>query len=161
MTTTETDVGTDVAATTSPSDAMERFKAHVAKLSVDDPETVAQRIIANIIGADNPTDLLNAGSSIPAATIIGQPIIVDAIRASESTMADGQDWYLHVDARFASNGQAFTFSSGSADVSAKLVKADMEGWFPLRCKIEQATKATAAGYFPLFLRPLDKDDQPF
>lgn len=161
MTTTDDQeiAGTDVA---NPAlGTVEAFKAHIAKLTKVEDEDVQGKILALILAADTPTDLLNAGSSIPAESIAGQSITVHAIRADESLLPDGQDFYLHVDASYNGNGRHFTFSTGSMDLTAKLVSADMRGWFPLRCRVERAERPTKAGYFPLFLRALNPDDEPF
>jgi hypothetical protein len=141
--------------------ALQQVRDHVANLTVEDPADVQERILRQMLKATTPNDLLRAGEATPSEEVLGMALTVTGIRASESGFVDGGDYYLHVDAVIKSNGDQITISCGATDVCQKLVLADMRGWFPMDCRIERAQAATKAGFFPLFLRPLAADGEPF
>lgn len=156
---TETPAGATPAATVDAE--LEAVKAHAASLTVEDPEQVQERILRSMLGATNPHDLLTAGAATPASDIYGVPLTVTAIRASESDFTDGADLYLHIEVTTKQNGDRLTVSCGARDVCAKLVLADMRGWLPMDCVIEQSAKPTKDGFYPVFLRPVDAAGEPF
>jgi len=116
---------------------------------------VQERILRNLLAATTAHDVLTAGGVTPAKELYGMALTVLGIRASESTFVDGPDKYLHVDAVLKSNGDRITFSCGASDVVMKLTVADMRGLFPLDCKMNQSTKPTKDGYYPVFLQELE------
>lgn len=134
---------------------------YARSIEPEDDEAVQRRILDGILRADNPTDLLNAGGSVPAEQVLNMPMTVLAIRAAESSFTEGAPMYLHVDAKFLGNGDAITFSTGASDVIAKLLKADMEGWLPQDIVLYRRDKATKAGYFPIFARAVTDQERPF
>jgi hypothetical protein len=152
-----TDNDTATATVATATDPVVELYNHWQALTTDDPAVVQERIIRSIITANTPHDLLNAGAATPASQVYDVPLRITGIRASESDFADGVDWFLHVDATIIANGDQITVSCGARDVCIKLVKADMEGWFPLDAQFVRSTKPTKEGFFPVFLRELPPD----
>lgn len=168
MTTTDeppTDEPTDgeaLPATTQTDDAMlAALKEHAATLTVEDPAEVQERIVRQILRAQTPEDLLRAGEATPSQEVYGVPLRITGIRASESDFEEGNDLYLHIEATIIGNGDQLTVSCGARDVCAKLIVADMRGWFPIDARIEKAGKPTKDGFYPVFLRMLDGAGKPF
>lgn len=168
MATTKHDQGPELDAESTelaPADSEQSMTAalmdHARTLQPESTEQVQERILANIIRSGNITDLLNAGSATPAQELYDVPLHFTGIRASESEYAEGPELYLHVDATILSNGDHVTVSCGARDVVVKLLVADQRGWFPFDAVITQSKKATADGFYPVFLRPIDPHKQPF
>lgn len=151
--------GTDVALTDEA--AMQQFKDHIQSLSVEDPEQVQERILRNLLTAQSAQDVLGAGGVTPAADLIGVPLLVQGIRASNSDFENGPDMYLHVDARIVANGDPVTFSTGARDVLLKLVRLDQLKAFPVEVVMRKASKPTRDGFYPIFLEASDTHEEPF
>lgn len=157
----EGDVATLPAVDTPISAQLAEFREYVNGLSAVDDDDVQERILTAILKATTPQDILAAGNAVPATELLNVPLMIEGIRASESTLDGANDFYLHVDAVVIANNDRITFSCGAQDVCVKLVQLARHGFLPMKAKIEQAAKATKKGYFPLFLRPLNADDEPF
>lgn len=143
------------------SQELAEFNDYVNGLAAVDDDEVSRRILESILKATSAQDILNAGGAIPATDLLNVPLRIEQIRASESTYIEGNDFYLHVDVTVLANKDKLTISCGSQDVCTKLVQLARHGFLPINAKIEQATKATKKGFFPLFLRPLGADEEPF
>ena len=152
-------VSTDVASL--GPDPLSGLIEYARSIQPESDDEVQRRILDNILRAQSPAELLNAGSSMPAEQIAGHPLRIEEIRAAESTQADGMDMYLHVDATLLRSGDRVTFSTGSRDVVVKLLLASRNGWLPMNAKLVKADKPTAAGYYPMFIRPLADNEEPF
>lgn len=151
-----------VPATVIDTDAeLAKLQAHANTLTVEDPAEVQERIVRSMLASASVADLLRSGEATPAAELYGVPLTFNGIRASESSFDDGNDHYLHIDARIIGNGDMVTISCGARDVVAKLLLADMRGWFPFDAVIVQSAKQTKDGFYPVFLRPIDAGEQPF
>lgn len=168
MTTTEpTDSPTDTPATpatdiaTTEDVAVAAFFDHAASLVPEDDEAMQERILRNLLTATTVDDILRSGEATPASAIYGVPIRVHSIRASESDFSDGPERYLHVDVETLGNGDRLTVSCGARDVVMKLIRLDQLHMLPVTVRIEQSKKATKGGYFPVFLRPVDSNEEPF
>lgn len=161
MTKTDDDTSTALEPSSPQELAIAEFLAHANSLASEPPEEVQARILNNILTATSPEELMRAGEALPASELYGVPLRVTGIRAAESSFADGPDLYLHVDAVIMSNGDRVTFSCGARDITAKLIMADWKGWLPLNVIMEQSTKATKAGFYPVFLRMADDAGEPF
>lgn len=149
---------TDLATTVDPVAALWE---HAQTLTVEDDAEVQERILRNILASNSVHNLLTAGAAVPADDVLGIPLRFHAIRAAESEYDAGSDHYLHCDVEVLSNGDRMTISCGARDVVVKLLTASMRGWLPLDARLERAKKATKAGYFPVFIRPLNDDGEPF
>lgn len=143
------------------SQALQEFNAYVNTLAIDDDEDVQLRILEQILKATTPHEILNAGEAIPATELLNVPLEITGIRASESGFVEGNDFYLHVDAIILANKDKVTFSTGSQDVCVKLVQLARHKFLPMYARLEQADRPTKKGFFPVFLRALDKDQEPF
>lgn len=150
---------TDVALTDDA--AMQAFKDHIQGLSVEDPEQVQARILRNLMTAQTAQDVLGSGGVTPAADLIGVPLLIQGIRASNSDYEAGPDMYLHVDARIVANGDPVTFSTGARDCLLKLVRLDQLGAFPVEVVMRKASKPTKDGFYPIFLEASDTHEEPF
>lgn len=140
---------------------VELFNRHIESLAVSDNVDVQEKVLRQVLAATTAADILRAGEAVPADTLCDVPLRILGIRASESGFVDGADYYLHVDAEIVSNGDPVTFSCGASDVAMKLIRMDQLGLFPTVVRLEKAKKATQAGFFPMFLRPVNDDGEPF
>lgn len=134
--------------------ALEELTAYIKGLEPEDEGAVQDRILRSIMTATTPDELADAGGAVPSTQLLGVPLRAHALHPAESTFADGPGWYLHVEVETVLNGDRLTMSVGAQDVIAKLVQAARRGWLPFDFKLERSQKATAAGFFPIFMRSL-------
>lgn len=149
----------ELAESTDPN--VQAFLAHAQSLTVEEPEAVQSRILANLLAADNAEAVLTAGGVTKAEDLIGIPLTVMGIRASNSDYEAGPDLYLHVDAKIIANGDTVTFATGARDVMFKLVRLDQLGAFPTDVVMKRASKPTKAGFYPIFLDRPDPVEESF
>jgi len=135
---------------------LEAYRHHLETLQPEDPEAIQERILRQILKATTAEDIINAGAAVNTDKVLDMPMTVLSIRAGESTFKDGPDRFLIVDAIILSNGDKVTFSTSASDVVMKLTALDMRHMLPCDIRLSRATKPTAAGYYPVFLRTIEE-----
>jgi hypothetical protein len=135
---------------------MAELHAYIAGLEPEDEADVQDRILRSILTATTPEQLAGAGGAVPCGELCGILLRAHAIHPAESTFVDGSGWYLHVEVETVANGDRLTMSVGAQDVVVKLVQAARNGWLPFAFRMERSTKATKAGFYPIYMRPAEE-----
>lgn len=118
-----------------------------------DPEQISREIVNRILAAATAEEVLATGDVRHAREILGQPILIHAIKLNTSDYSDGAGVYMVVEASDPDFGESFAVSTGSAHCMAQLYRLSELGALPCKAKFTQATKATKAGFFPMRLEP--------
>lgn len=121
--------------------------------SVDTDSTTVE-ILARILSSESADQVLAPLVPVAASAMVGFPIIVDAVRWMKSDFAEGAGMYALIDAVDQSTGEKRLITCGGMNVLAQLFALERLQAFPVHVKITRAAKATANGYFPLWLEPV-------
>lgn len=136
-------------------EGMQAFTDYVESLPDSNPEDVQERIIRAIMTATTAEEIINAGAATKAEDVVGIPLQFLNISRADSSFADaGGKYYLHIECRVIASGDKITVATGSQDVCVKLVRLHQLGLLPISGALDKATKATANGFYPLFLRAI-------
>jgi hypothetical protein len=135
--------------------ALDDYRRHLATLEPEDPEVVQERILRARLKATTADEIINAGAMTKAESLLGVELTVLSIRGADSTIADGPERYLIVEARHKDTDVEVTFATSAADVVMALTLMDMKHLFPANIRLEQAKKPTAKGFFPIFIRTVE------
>ncbi len=163
---TKPDANTDPGAGLAvPSDsAIAELDDYARSLPVDDPELIRERIIRNIMTATTVEQIANAGTVTKAEDLLNMPMSVLDLRVSDSTIAEGPEIFLHVDAQVLATGEPVTFATSASDVMVKLLMFHKRQFLPVDVVLYRSDRPTKAGFFPVFLRlarPDEKPEEPF
>lgn len=126
-------------------DALVAYEAMLA----DVPEAGQQgydRILASLAGATSLEDLDAPWRSRGGEQFLGQRLVIHGISKMPSDFRGGLPWFLVVDAELSDGGGDATFTSGSVNVVAQLVRAHALGLFPVEAVLVESDRPTAAGY---------------
>lgn len=117
----------------------------------DVPEADAggyERILASLATAKSLEDLEAPWRAQGADAYLGEWLSIRGIHKMPSDYQTGLPWFLVVDAASRETGEAVTFTTGSVNIVAQLVRAHALGLFPLVAKIVESDRVTAAGFRP-------------
>jgi|SRR5271156_5615984 len=129
---------------------IERFLTAVNSVTTEDPAAVSAAIVANILQAPTAEAVLQQASTTQAEDVIGQRLLVRGVRWQHSDIADGPGFYALIDA-VDDQGEVHVITCGSRNVMAQLFRLGELNALPCHVAIMQQEKATAAGFFPMFL----------
>lgn len=118
-------------------------------------EDAADRIVAQILAATTWTELDKPWSGEQAEALCDVPLRISAAYAMPSDFKDGLGVYLRVEALRVDTGEIISFSVGSVNIVAQLVRAHVSGWLPLFATIRKSERASSNGYFPMHLEITD------
>lgn len=128
-------------------DALVQYESMLA--GVPDVEAASyDRILEQLAAATSLEDLEAPWRARGGEQYLGQWLIIRGIRKMPSDFRGGLPWFLVVDAALADGGKAVTFTTGSVNVVAQLVKAHALDLFPVEAMLLQADKPTRDGYYP-------------
>jgi hypothetical protein len=116
-----------------------------------DPEKVAAAIASRILEAETVEDAFTMGGATPWQDRIGIPVTVLQVHFNQGRFDAGPGAYAVVRAAELNSGEIRTLTCGSVNVMAQLIKAELEGALPIKCRLIQAAQQTAQGFFPLWL----------
>lgn len=129
------------------------FLAQTREVESQDTDAATVEILARILRAESVDDVLAPQAPVPLQQLIGFPIVVDGVRWMRSDFDEGPGMYALVDAVHRDTGEKFLGTCGGMNVLAQLFAMDRLGAFPVHVVVTRARKATANGYFPLWLEP--------
>jgi hypothetical protein len=131
---------------------VERFLTSVNSQVIEDPEQISAQIVGDILRARSVEDVLGQRQLVEAESVLGQRIVVRNVRWMGSAFDDGPGFYAVIDAAN-DDGEPMMIGCGGRNVMAQLFRLIELGALPLYVRIQRADKATAAGYYPLYLDP--------
>lgn len=128
-----------------------------AAMAADIPEAGGDgfdSLLAQIINAEDASDLDAPWRSDGLTAYLGQPLRIDALRRMASEYDGGLPFFLIVEAANLQTGERVTLTTGAVSVVAQLVKAWSLGAIPgWRVIPRQADRPSSSGYFPQHLEP--------
>lgn len=125
--------------------------ARQADGAITDPEAISRAIVENIGRAQSVEELLVRQSTTSAEDLVGVPLEIKETRWMKSAFDEGMGVFVVCDAVDLTTGNLITWTSGSANIMAKLYKADLEKWTLPPVTVYKADRATANGYYPMDL----------
>lgn len=129
----------------------------MTEIAATTPEEIEASILARYLAAESVEELLNQGATVPADSVIGQPITIRGVHWNASTVKDGPPVYAVLDCTDA--GKPVTVTCGSRNVMFQVFRADQAGWLPMDCVIDKIAVPTANGFYPMQLRPVFPSDE--
>lgn len=118
---------------------------------LDDPEAIAQRMVEQILAADDPDAVL---SGLPAADhaqdVIGRGFQLQNVRLLRSRLDDG-DVFAILEGLYLDDGEPAVITCSGRRVMAQAIQLKRLDALPRDVKLRKAEQATAAGYYPLDL----------
>lgn len=134
---------------------VKRGKARVA----DNSEAIQERIIANILRAESPDEVLGDNVVESVQNIVGELIEVEHFDLNVSEYEDGIGYYAVMDVTIAKDGRRTTVQCGAPQVVLQLQKLEALGAMPVVCMVVELASAKSGHNAPLGLRlpgPADK-----
>lgn len=137
----------------------EYMRAMHAEVSDQDPDTVADDIVARILASETLEEVFAPQAVEHARDLVGQPMTIQRAKVNQSDYEGGPGVYAIVEAVLHDDGRTTTFSCGGRNVLAQLYKAAQMGAIPIDVVLEEAPRPTKNGYRPLWLRLLGPADK--
>lgn len=131
----------------SPEFALQRFQ-DMAMLIPETESDGGASFIMDIMNAQSAADLDANWAEKDSEKMVGVELQFEGVTRSVSDFSDGLGVFLVVKATDTKTGEPVTFTTGSSNVVAQLVKAYTESWFPFQGVIVKSIKASKAGYYP-------------
>lgn len=122
-----------------------------------DPEAIQREIMEQIWNATSDADLLMVGQATPWQELIGLPVEIAGFTWRKSRYDQGAKVFFVVQATRLDSGEKVVLTTSGKNVIMALANIARRDAFPFVGKLMQAEKPTAAGYYPLWLVPVDRD----
>ena len=120
-----------------------------------DPEAIQREIMEQIWNATSNEELVLVGQATPWQDLIGVPVEIYGFRWSKSQYDQGAKVFFIVQATRLDNGEKCVLTTGGKNVIMALANIARRDAFPFVGKLVEAEKATAAGFKPLWLLPVE------
>lgn len=145
-----------------PETDVERAIVEAGGLMLTDADDVSADIARRILTATSAEAVLAPQTTVPADDLIGVPLRIENVKWLASTFTEGPAIYAIVSAVDLRPGQegALTVTSGAQTALAQLFRLRQLDSFPINARFVKAPKATAAGYYPVWLE-MAKDGDDF
>lgn len=117
----------------------------------NDPEESARAILARILMSETADDVLKSRDVTHAQDILGEAIQVDSVTWQRSDHQQASSCYVVMHGKSLNDDRSMVITCGGRNVMMQLLKLDMIGAFPVKVRIEKSRKATANGYWPLWM----------
>ena len=145
-----------------PETDVERAIVESGGLMLTDADAVSADIAARILSADSAEAVLAPQTTTPADDLIDVPLRIEGVKWLGSTFQEGPAVYAVVSAVDLRPGQAgaVTVTTGAQTALAQLFRLAQLDAFPVLVRFVRAPKATAAGYYPVWLE-MAKDGDDF
>lgn len=134
-----------------PAELVKQFAEMARTLPRADEEGGA-RMLEAILNASSPEALNAVTEGIDSAKLAGEELVMESLSISPSDHAGGLGFFLVVKGIRVATGEPVTFTTGSMQTVAGLVRAHAQGWLPMAAKIVVADKPTKNGFYPQSLR---------
>lgn len=120
------------------------------------PEQVQIDIIARILNATTPDEILNRSGAIPAREYLNTPFTLTGIKFNDSTYdAIGPDFYAILEG-VTPDGEKLAITCGARSILAAAWKLNDVGALPIAVEIKQSAKPTSAGFYVMWLEAAPK-----
>lgn len=133
----------------------EKYLATSDDSLAEDPEVAQRRIIEQILQAKNMSDAMAETTAIHARDLLDEPITVHGFKIAKSDFEEGMGYFALIDATVHKTGERIVVTCGATNVLAQLYVGQRTNGFPVDGRFAEPEKATARGFKPLWLRPLD------
>jgi len=122
-----------------------------------DPEQAMLDIVRRILSAGDAAEVLDQQTGIHARDVLDQPLQIVGFDYNESDFGGtGPQFYMLLRC-VDDDGQEFRVTCGAVNVMAQLYRLGELGALPIRAKIVEASKTTAAGFTPMWLETVTPD----
>lgn len=118
----------------------------------EDPEQASRDIVMQILAAADVDAVLEGAGTVPCQELVGQPIQIERAKAMKSAHEGGATMFLLMDVVLLETGEQIKVTCGARNVMAQLYRVSQLNGFPLACRIMRAERATAQGFYPLWLK---------
>jgi hypothetical protein len=129
-----------------------QFTAMVASIPETDDDDASERIVLQLLGADDVGDLNAPWDSVPAEELAGKRLRIDTIERRPSDFQDGLGVYLVCKGLILDTGEKLVYTTGAVSIVAQLVRAHFLGGLPAICELIIADRPTKKGYRPQHLK---------
>jgi hypothetical protein len=135
-----------------------RVLMNVQDMPEYDPDEMALGMLAQILMADTPADVLGALDLDRAKDMCGgEPggksniLEIQGARALKSDYEEGAACYCIVTAFDTAAGNRIQFTTGAKAVQMVIAKMAYEGWLPFKGRLEIRREKTKRGFYPINL----------
>jgi hypothetical protein len=118
-----------------------------------DPTQAAIEIVAGILSATSPEQVLKRRETYSSRDLVGVPLEIRGYRVFNSAFESGPRVFFACDARRLDTGEEIIVTSGAANILAQLVALRKLGALPAKVRVATTAKPTRQGYYPLWLEP--------
>lgn len=116
-----------------------------------DPNEVQREIVERILGAETFEQAMSEPTVWHGRDVLDRELRILGVRWWASQYAEGPAAFATMDVVETSTGEVAVVTSSAIRVMAKLLRAAIEGRFPLVGFLRQADRMTAQGYYPMWL----------
>lgn len=133
----------------------EKYLATADEPLTEDPGAAQRRIVEQILQAKSMTDAMAETTATSARDLLNEPLTIHGFKMAKGDFEDGLGYFAVIDATVHKTGERVVVTCGATNVLAQLYVGHRTGGFPVDGRFAEPEKATARGYKPLWLRPLD------
>ena len=130
---------------------VQSFTELFQKIPQADSDQAMERIVLQILQAEDPSELDAAWDSNSIKDLVGRVLVVNGMKLLPSDYASGPQWYLGLEVTLEATGENSFASCSSISCMAQLAHAYNKGWLPLKVVPRQAERKSQNGYFPIHL----------
>lgn len=137
-----------------PADQVElvtQFLSNALPEEEADPQAAALAIIAQVLAADSPDEVLADIEAMGLRQYLDKPFTLESVQFRRSEYEAGMPFYALIHGTDRATGEKILLTSGSQKVTAQLFRLATRGWLPREVMAKQSNKATRAGFYPVRL----------
>lgn len=117
----------------------------------DDPEVIGTRIMAQLLAAETPEEVLADAEAVGLRQYLDTPFLLEGVDFRQSEYEEGMPFYCLLFGREVESGEKVTLTTGAQSVVAQAFRLAQRGWLPRTVMAKQAKKATKSGFYPVRL----------
>jgi len=127
----------------------------------ENPDDVAARITARLLGADSAEELFGETKVLHARDYLNKGFELRSVEFRASDI-EGEGFPFYAVLQITDdNGEVHAMTCGAKSVLTKAAIAAQKGFLPTWVKIVKSEKPTEAGYFPLDMVAASSPENPF
>lgn len=134
---------------------VEEIISREAVAEVEDPEEIAREIMARILRAETPEEVLSQAGTTSARDVLDKALNLLDVRFLRSSFDEGPGVYAILQMGDPDTGEVFPVTCGSRNVLAQAFRLNGLNALPRLVKIVEAGKDTARGYRPMWMVAAD------
>lgn len=127
------------------------FLSSAVPAEADDPEVIGTRIMAQLLSAETPEEVLADSEAIGLRQYLDTPFSLEGVDFRRSEYEEGMPFYCLLFGHEAETGEKVTLTTGAQSVVAQAFRLAQRGWLPRTVMAKQSKKPTKAGYYPVRL----------